>query len=275
MAELPDGMPALSPARSLGLLHFESPQRFGFYYLLTRAEQPGLPASTVLRPFLDVHLPDGLGMTFNEQMDGWYSPGQTEASSQKPAGAVNCGFQLRMTVSDLNEFIEGPAHEARASGSIWFAELEGQGPLTCALDGRQSWFRYLTVNPATGEAEIQYSLEFVTDAGKRFVLEGRKYMQKDHPAGTEAMREVMEDYTTLYACLYALEGEGRRQAGAAYLKFRTFENLAAAGSLLDFLASFQVTGTDDPLLRSQGVMRFLAFTAAFMQHEYDPLALPQ
>jgi hypothetical protein len=40
------------------------------------------------------------------------------------------------------------------------------------------------------------------------------------------------------------------------------------------VASFQVTGTDDPLMQFQARMRFLAFTAQFVQREYDPLALP-
>ena len=94
-------------------------------------------------------------------------------------------------------------------------------------------------------------------------------MQKDRHAGADTAREVIADYTTLYGRVYGLEGEERRQAGAAYLKFRTFEDLAAAGNLIDFLRSFQVTGTDDPLLRTQGLLRFLAFTAQFVQHEYE------
>ena len=142
------------------------------------------------------------------------------------------------------------------------------------VDEVRSRFRYLTVNPGTGEAEMQYYLEFATDDGKRFALDGRKHMRKDHSAGADAAREVIDDYTTLYGRLYELNGEDRQQAGVAYLKFQTFEDLAAAGNLIDFLRSFQVTGTDDPLLRMQGLLRFLAFTAQFVQHEYDPLAPP-
>lgn len=41
---------------------------------------------------------------------------------------------------------------------------------------------------------------------------------------------------------------------------------------MGFLASFQITGTDDPVLQMQARMRFLAFTAQFVQLEYDPLA---
>ncbi len=271
LAELPEGLASIGPAGPLGLFHFEQGQRFGFYYTLTRATSPELPTNTVLRPFLDVQLPDGLGMTFDEEMVGWYVPGAKEATSDRPASATECSFRLRMEVADLNEFIEGPVHEARTRGTIHFGQLNNH-EITCAIDLEGSWFRYLVVNPVSQEAELQYRLLFATDDGKRFMLDGRKLMQKDRPAGPRAVQEVIDDYTTLFAGVYEQDDTEWRQIGAAYLKFRTFEDLAAAGNLLDFIRSFQVTGTTDPLLRTQGLLRFLAFTARFIQHEYDPLA---
>ena len=272
VTELPESLGPLAPEGSLGLLHFEEGGRFGFYYLLTRADQNRAPVNTILRPFLDVHLPDGLGMTFDEEMVGWYAPGQGDPQAEKPAGGVDCSFRLHMTVRDLNEFIEGRAHEARAKGDIRFGGFDGHGPAAYEVDEKRSWFNYLTVNPQSGEAEMRYYLQFATGTGKRFLFDGRKYMQKDRPAGQDAAREVLDDYTTLYARVYDVNAQEPKQVGTAYLKFRTFEDIAAAGSLLNFLASFQVTGTDDPLLRSQGLLRFLAFTAQFIEQEYDPLA---
>jgi hypothetical protein len=58
------------------------------------------------------------------------------------------------------------------------------------------------------------------------------------------------------------------------LKFHTFEDLAAVSNFAGFLASFQVTGTGDPLIQLQARLRFLAFTGQFVEREYDPLALP-
>jgi hypothetical protein len=62
--------------------------------------------------------------------------------------------------------------------------------------------------------------------------------------------------------------------GLAYLKFRTFEDIAAVGNLAGFLGSFQITGTTDPILQLRARMRFLAFTGQFVQREYDPLSPP-
>jgi cholesterol oxidase len=259
VVDLPGALAQTVPAGSLGLLHVEG-GRFGFYYMLTRAAGRELPTNTVLKPFLDVQLPDGLGMTFDEEMTGWYQPA---GSAEK----VDCSFQLRMTVRDINEFIDGVEHEAQATGSIRFQKFEGEGPVIVpALRG--SRFHYLRVNPATGEAEMIYHLEFSPGLQRRFVLEGRKFLQKNEGSGLRGIRDILEDFTTLH--YKVLDGEN--EIGGGVLKFRTFEDLAAVGNLLGFLRSFRVTGTDNPALQLQAQVRFLAFTGQFLQREYDPLS---
>jgi hypothetical protein len=69
-----------------------------------------------------------------------------------------------------------------------------------------------------------------------------------------------------------MAGGALRELGTAYLKFLTFQDLAAVGSLAAFLTSFQITGTNDPVIQLQARMRFIAFTAQFVGREYDPLA---
>ena len=97
-------------------------------------------------------------------------------------------------------------------------------------------------------------------------------MQKDEGPGIRGIQEVLADYTTLFCHIYESGSDGTsKEVGIAYLKFRTFENLVAIGSLADFLRSFKVTGTTDPFRQLQGQLRFLAFTGQFIQREYDPL----
>ena len=260
VVDLPAALAGAIPAGSLGILHQEG-GRFGFYYTLTRTERKELPRNTILRPFLEAQLPDGLGMTFDEEMTGWYQPA---------GGArVACSFQLRMMVRDVNEFIDGVEHEARCKGTIRFDHFEGEGPVIVPVDDRASYFKYLRVNPETAEAEMIYHLEFSPGLKRKFVLEGRKHMQKDGGSGLRGMGEILSDYTTLFSKVL----EGDREIGAGVLKFQTFENLAAMGSMVEFLRSFQVSGTDDPLLKLQAQMRFVAFTAQFVLREYDPASL--
>jgi cholesterol oxidase len=288
---LPGGGASL-PAASLGILHTEEREdgrlRFGFHYTLSRSGRERFPTNRLLAPFLDVHLPAGLGMTFDEEMVGWYFPGEpiepgvagARALKQRiplggpPEGAVPCGFDLRLTINDLNDFIENPAHEARPSGVVRFDRFDGLEPAVFAVDESRSAFNYLRVNPDTAEAEMRYHLEFAGPGGRRLLLDGRKFMQKDEQGGWRGLVEVLDDYTTLYCRVFEAEGDGWRDIGSAWLKFRTFEDLAAVGNLADFLRSFTVTGTSDPLLQLQARMRFIAFTAQFVQQEYDPLAPP-
>ena len=289
VTELPPGLPPILGGSSLGVFHAEPEAgKVGFYYTLTRAAAQKMPTPTLLQPFLDVRLPDGLGMMFDEQMVGWYFDGASTPApgragdlhiadripaSGDPAGGVACSFKVRMIVRDVNEFVDGAAHEATMKGSISFGKFQGDNPATFTIDEMASLFNYLRVNEATGEAEMRYHLVFRSDSGRAFVLEGRKYMQKDEAGGLRSTQEVLSDYTTLYCHVFEMNQDGTQtEAGIALLRFRTFEDIAAVGNLAGFLSSFKLTGTGDPMLQLQAQMRFLAFTGQFVQLEYDPLA---
>ncbi|SPF33111.1 Glucose-methanol-choline oxidoreductase (fragment) [Candidatus Sulfopaludibacter sp. SbA4] len=279
---LPD-LTSLFNGQNLGIFHIVpsaggngGPNQFGFYYTLSRTGKSALPTDSLLQPFLDVQMPDGISMTFDETMVGYYFEGVSTPApgregdltiaaripaSGDPAGATPCSFQAHMTIRDVNEFIDGLAHEAEMTGAI---TINNQ---TLAMNAETSLFNYLIVNPDTREAEMRYHIEYAS-----YVLEGRKYMQK---SGGNAIADLLGDYTTLYCHVYSRQDDGTLvETGVAYLKFKTFEDLAAVGNLAGFLSSFQVTGTGDPILQLQARLRFLAFTAQFVQREYDPLALP-
>jgi len=280
---LPEVIRPVVSNSSFGLFHTEAGGQFGFYYILTRMSEAALPTNSLLRPFLDAQLPDGIGLTFDEEMVGWFFPGASTPepgragdltianripASGTPDGAVACQFNVGMTIRDINEFVDGYEHEAQLKGTITFGKLGDQAPATFPVDDSKSTFNYLRVNPATGEAEMRYHLEFADASGSRYTLEGVKYMQKD--AGVQPIADLLGDYTTLYTHVF----QGQTEIGIGYLKFRTFEDLAAVSNLAGFLASFQVTGTGDPVLQLQARMRFIAFTAQFVERQYDPFGLP-
>ncbi len=289
VVELPREAANLPSFGSLGIflqekVEDESRPRFGYYYLLTRTTMKEFPTNSLLRPSLDVQLPAGTGLEFDEEMVGWYFPDQPVPTNDRagdmtlrqrvpaqgaPANAVACSFKMTMSAGDINEFVDGAEHEARGSGKISFGEFQGANNPTFTLDDSKSTFNYLRINPETGEGEMRYHLVFRDTAGRPFVFEGRKYMQKDEAGGLRGFAEVLEDYTTLYC--HVFDGSGK-ETGTALLRFRTFENLAAFGNLMGFLASFRVTGTTNPLYRLRAQMKFLAFTGEFVQREYDPAA---
>ena len=272
---------------SLGLFHSEADGKFGFYYTLSRVAGKDLATNALLRPFLDVQLPDGVGMTFDEEMVGWYWAGEPTPGPGRdgdltiaaripatgdPAGAAACKFDGHMTVADVNEFIDGQEHQAAMSGTIHFDNFEDLGNVTFPIDDSTSTFQYLRINPATGEAQMRYHIEFAAPDGRRFTFDGVKYMQRVGPTGPRSIPELLADYTTLYCHVAQVNPDGtKRETGTALLRFRTFEDWAAVGNFAAFLASFTITGNSDPVTQLQARFRFLSFTAQFVIREYDPL----
>ncbi|MEO8596035.1 MAG: GMC family oxidoreductase [Candidatus Solibacter sp.] len=281
MTGLPPALASLLGSSSLGLFHSQPNGQFGFYYTLTRTTDKQIPANTLLKPFREAQLPDGVGMLFDEQMKGWYFPGLATPSPDRAGdltiashvpGSIACQFDGRMTIADVNEFIDGYAHEAGIKGTMTFATFEGIQNAVFPIDENASRFNYLRTNLATGEGEMRYHIEFAMQGGRRFSFDGVKYMQKDTEGGIPGIAEILQDYTTLYCHVHEQMSDGtHRETGTAYLQFRTFQDLAAIGGLAGFLLSFQVTGTNDPAIQLQARMRFIAFTAEFVQREYDPL----
>ena len=206
-------------------------------------------------------------MIFEEEMVGRYSPGRLK----NPLGleseqGVHCQFNVKMTIPDLDEFVASQDHRAEMTGTIQFAEFNGDKGVVCALEG-DSYFNYLRMNPKTEEREMRYHIRF-KHRERLFLFDGTKFMQKNHKGD---INEILEDYTTLY-CRITKSDDGM-QVGVAKLKFRTFEDIKSIASLLEFGFSFQVTGTTDLWKKIAARNKFNAFTMQFIFDEYNPVGL--
>lgn len=258
---------------SAGLLHSETTEegkgRFGFYYTLRRGKAPKLPTPALLEKILNRRL--GVGLTFDEQMDGAFYPGDADDNpehlrSLNPQQGKACSFRVRMTIPDLDDFVASDDHRAELTGTIQFEEFKGDRNLSRPLEPG-SFFNYLLLNPSSEEREMRYCIRF-GHQGAIFALNGIKYLQKDHK---NDIREIVDDFTTLYARITE-EGSGAIQ-GVALLKFRTFESADALVSMVRFGLSFRVTGTEDPAVKAAAIAKFNAFTTRFVFDEYNPLGL--
>ncbi|MGH9449913.1 MAG: GMC oxidoreductase, partial [Terriglobia bacterium] len=274
---------------SLGLFQVQKTEggaeQFCFDYTLTRSGKGEMPAAVFLEPLLAIHLPDGVGMTFAEQMEGFYFPGLIVAATPggdqslearvgasgkpvKPAGGAACSFQVEITIRNVNEFLINPEHEAALSGTIHFEDFAGRGPASFAVDASRSTFNYLRVDPATGITGMLYRLYFEDAQKESYCFAARKVMRRDPAQPWAGPREILHDYTTAY-CHLTQETSGQ-ELGSGVLKFRTFQDFSAVRSLGDFLKSFQVTGTDSLWIKAHARLRFLAFTNQFIVREYEP-----
>jgi len=257
---------------SVGLLQVEPAgpgrSRFGFYYTLRRAEPVRPPTAALLDKILSRRL--GVGLTFQEQMDGSFYAGDADRSpahlrSLNPANGKKCQFNVIMTIADLDAFVASAEHRAELTGNVQLEEFHGDTHLILPVE-KDSFFNYLILNPATREHEMRYYIRF-KHRGAMFVLDGTKFMQKD---GKGDFAEILDDYTTLFVQITA-EDSGAVQ-GVALMKFRAFESLAAVAGMAQFGLSFTVTGTDDPPIQAAAIAKFNAMTTKFIFEEYNPLA---
>jgi len=250
-------------------------------YVLARA---GSLEYSILQAFLDVHLPDGVGMSWNEEFYGWYFPGVSTSTpgrevdrrlaerfsaSGKPHGAVSCSLRVRINVTDLNEFIDGVGHEARLAGTLAFAEFEGQVPSSLMAEESRSYLSYLRLNERTGEAVMRYHLEFRTPSGRQLVCDGWKYLERHERERSSG--ELLSDYVSLFCHIYENLPEKRCEIGTAALKFRTFEDQVAKGDMREHLHSLSVTGAENPSLQLIARLRLLAFTGRYLRMDYEEI----
>ena len=258
---------------SLGLLQAEpagpGQSRFGFYYTLRRDEAVRGPTPAFLAKLLDRRL--GVGLNFQEKMDGSYFTGDTDRSpvhlkSLNPSNGSKCQFNVTMTIADIDVFVTNEEHRAELTGTIQFEKFRGERKVTLPLESG-SFFNYLILNPASDEREMRYHIRF-KHHGTMFSLDGTKFMQKDHKRD---IREILDDYTTLFVQI--VEENSGAVEGVALMKFRTFESVAAVVSMAQFGLSFTVTGTENPATKAAAIAKFNAFTARFVLDEYNPLGL--
>ena len=258
----------------LGLLHPDQ-GRLSYCFSLTRVQGKEYPAHTVLSPYLSVQLPDGLELALEEEMVGWYLPGKIppamSLADSRPAGGVDCRLRVQLTVSDLNEFIDGPAHEARLAGSLSIAEFEGEEDLLLKIDERRSGFQYQQLDQGSNEAHICYRLPVTPAPERQLMMQGFKSLRKDDNGGVGGRQEMLEDYTTFYGSLDEAVPE-TKEIGSIFLKSKTAQDMAVLGNLSEVFRSWRVTGTEDRLLQLQAKMRFLAFAGRFLRIECDPTA---
>jgi hypothetical protein len=258
---------------SVGLLQSEPAEggqaRFGFYYTLRRSDPAQPSPESLLEKILSRNL--GVGLTFQEQMDGAFYAGDQNATpghllGLKPEDGKKIQFNVAMAIADLDKFVADSEHRAELTGTIQFEQFRGDSAVTLPLSAG-SFFNYLIVNPASQEHEMRYHINF-QHKGAMFVLQGTKFIQKD---GKGDFAEIRQDFTTLF--VQVTDAKSGAIQGTALMKFRTFESLAAIGSMAQFGISFTVTGTDDPLVKAAALAKFSAMTTKLILEEYDPLGL--
>ena len=119
-----------------------------------------------------------LGFTFTETMGGFLGRDDGDfrrgAAKGRRAGE-RFRFRLTILADDLGQFLRDPAHQAPMRGTVDSTSL-GQG-----LQVQTATFNLLE-RDESGRLWMKYRLEFTSDAGVPYILEGFKDVQNNRLA---------------------------------------------------------------------------------------------
>ena len=190
-------------------------------------------------------------LTFDETMSGFDSPASTE-----PIRGYRLGRQqglairgdFRISVEDMDRFIDSPEHEADLFGAF---TAPGLGEDLEVVGGRFKLFR----QDEGGVREMIYQFGFEAEGG-RFLLAGRKEIVDDPMA-----LDAIEDMTTLFVRIYRGDTESPSSvAGAGILRFHLHNLPGLLGSIR--------TPQDKDLDRLKVIHRFFGFVYGELAQTY-------
>jgi cholesterol oxidase len=133
--------------------------------------------------------PDRTSLSFTEEMKGFYTDGENAPGPGEEAGretGQSLGFRLKITVDDVERFLEEPEHTAQAEGWIDAAGCGGR----CQVE--RGWFNLFSPGGAPDRRLMRYRLHFTDGTNRPRTLSGWKDIRR-HPAS-----RLWPDTTTLY-----------------------------------------------------------------------------
>ena len=203
---------------------------------------------------------EGIGLEFNEQMSGWIGQGKTDFEEGRLAGE-NAGtdiiFDLKISIYDLERFLDISDHTARLTGTVTFEKLGGKFPV------RDGVFNLFTLDPNTGVRKMIYCFRFAAADGLTYFLHGYKEVKSDW-----GPFDVLQDMTTLFTKIY----KGQDATGELYGAGELFFKLRDLPSMV---SSMTVTGNASIKQKFDVIKAFGYFALGILKEEYlhdiDPL----
>ena len=158
------------------------------------------------------------GLRFKEVMRGYWTAGEKDpAAGERQGRARGSSLAVRLTISvgDLDRFLEDPAREASATGTVDCPALGGR------LSIGSGTFNLL-VTTAAGGRQFRYRLPFTSRDGAPYLLVGIKEVSDDPGF------DVWSDTTTLFTRIYRGSDDAGPPVGAGILHLRVLDLLREA-----------------------------------------------
>jgi uncharacterized protein (DUF362 family) len=195
---------------------------------------------------------DGLGLDFDETMSGWVGIGETDFAEGLAKGeqaGTALGVDLKISIADLDQFLNISHHTANLTGTVTFEPLGGTFTI------RDGVFNLFTVDPTENIRHMTYSFRFTAADGRTYYLNGHKKI-KDDPG-----LDMIPDMTTLFTKIYAGKDEAADLYAAGRIRFK-MRNLPS------LLISMTVTGNPTFLQKIEAKTAFASFAYGVLADEY-------
>jgi cholesterol oxidase len=188
-----------------------------------------------------------LGLEFAEEMEGFISTKITnaktpeeyeEAYKQGKKSKNPCDFHLTMLINNLSEFINTKEHEARVEG---FFSSKLFGAFRAVELGT---FNLFTSQGKDDEREMHYTLPFVGEDDRPYLLQGRKEIKDDRQI------DLWSDNTRLFVDIYDTTKNTIVAQGMMYIGAIGFTKL---------LRAIQVKNSPDAVTSARAIALFGRF----------------
>ena len=208
-----------------------------------------------------INLPAGMGLSFTETMRGfWTLDPALDAQTAFDRGQAEgrpIEFTLTIESRELGRFLNEPAHEADARGTVSAPALSPQ-PLA-VTSGRFNLF--IDDTQTVGVKLMRYQLQLKASDGRAFFFDGTKTIRDDRGL------DVWPDTTTLVIALYEGGSATGRCIGRGVLHIL----------VPDFayqMTTMKVSGAPDPLTALRGLTAFGQFFAGTLWNVYGTVTAP-
>ncbi len=187
-----------------------------------------------------------IGLRFSERMSGYFLENTDDVKHGALVGQRRdnrIGFRARITIDNLDKFLNEPEHTAHLEGQIDYGDL---GQKLTMNDGIFNLFVY---DPVAGMRKMIYRFHFNSLSGQPYLLYGEKEIHQEH-----SPTEVIKDMTTLFTRIYHGHTTAGEVAGAGILTFK-------ATSLFELFGSSEVLNASSTLEQIGTLTRFMSFVS--------------
>jgi uncharacterized protein (DUF362 family) len=195
----------------------------------------------------------GIGLEFSEQMSGWIGQRETDFDAGRIAGeraGTNIIFDLKISIYDIERFLDISDHTARLTGTVTFEKLGGKFPI------RDGVFNLFTLDPNTGVRKMIYCFRFTAPDGQTYFLHGYKEVKSDW-----GPFDLIPDMTTLFTKIH----KGQDATGVLYGAGELFFKLRDLPSMM---SSMTVTGNASIKQKFDVIKAFGYFALGILKEEY-------